>query len=91
MVTASTETGLEGTNLTEICAMLSAAQSILTDIIVNFELIPFSAGQCYTRVSMVDFIILVPFYDYVIITSYVPLIVLSQTPVTMQLWVVYRL
>ncbi len=48
--------GLEGTNLTEtICAMLSAAPgNIMTDIIVNFELIPLTAGQCYTRVSMVD-------------------------------------
>ena len=52
MVTASTETGLEGTNLTETCAMLSAAPgNIMTDIIVNFELIPDSAGQCYARVS----------------------------------------
>ena len=52
VVTASTETGLEGTNLTETCAMLSAAPgNIMTDIIVNFELIPDTAGRFYTRVS----------------------------------------
>ncbi len=56
MVANSSKTGLEGTSLTEaICAMLSAAPGIIeTDIIVNFELIPLTAGQCYTRVSMLD-------------------------------------
>ncbi len=52
MVANSSETGLEG-NLTEaICAMLLAAPGIIeTDIIVKFELIPDTAGQCYTQVS----------------------------------------
>ncbi len=66
VVANSSETGLEGTNLTEaICAIILAAPgNIMTDIIINFELIPLTAGQCYTRVSMVDFVILVHFYDH---------------------------
>ncbi len=53
-VAASTEQGLEGTNLAETCAVLSAAPGIImTDIIVNFELMSlpvseFHAGQYYT-------------------------------------------
>ncbi len=57
---------MEGTNLTEtICALLSAALgNILTDIVVSFELMPDTGGQCCT-VSMV--LLFISVYDYFIV------------------------